>query len=61
MPLQAFDQPLLVSVLEGEVVITGAQGPTAVALTPEAAAKTAERIAEAARLAQASQAEVSED
>lgn len=52
MPLEAFDQPLLVSVLGGEVLITGSQGPTAIVLTAPAAAETAKRLAEAALQAQ---------
>lgn len=48
---QAFSQPLLVDVIDGEVVIRGPEGPTGVSLTPAAAALTAQRIAAAARRA----------
>jgi hypothetical protein len=42
----ACDQPLDVDPFEGEVVITG-PGHVAIALTPSAAAQTAERLAAA--------------
>ena len=48
MPAQAFDTPLDVSVVEGEVVLTAPQGATAISLTPEAARTTAERLDAAA-------------
>ena len=48
----AYDQPLEVDTQEGEVVIVG-PGPAAIALTPQAAAASAERLAAAARQAAA--------
>lgn len=48
---RAFSQPLIVDVVDGEVVIRGPEGPTGVSLTPAAAAETAQRIAAAARRA----------
>lgn len=48
---RAFSQPLIVEVVDGEVVIRGPEGPTGVSLTPAAAAETAERLAAAARQA----------
>lgn len=49
MTLNANDQPLSVTVLDGEVILTGPR--VAVALRPEAAAETARRLEEAADLA----------
>jgi len=60
----AYDQPLSVEVYEGEVVLRTGDGPFAVSLTPDAAAKTAEGLAEAAERArtdQASQTTVARD
>ena len=54
----AYEQPLSVEVWDGEVVLRAEAGPFAVSLTPDAAARTAEELAEAAqraRIAQASQ------
>ena len=53
---QALSQPLLVDVIDGEVVIRAPEGPTGVSLTPAAAALTAQRIADAARRAAGDQA-----
>jgi len=44
----AYDKPLIVEVCEGEVVIRAADGPTGFSLTPEAAARTAEQLVDAA-------------
>lgn len=52
MARSAYDQPLEVETQDGEVVIVG-PGATAVALTPEAAAVSAERLAAAAKKAAA--------
>lgn len=56
--LGAYDQPLDVDVLEGEVVLRSAAGALSVALTPSAALETARRLERAAEQAgsQASQA-----
>ena len=48
----AYDQPLEIDTHEGEVVIVG-PGATAVSLTPQAAAVSAERLAAAAKKAAA--------
>jgi hypothetical protein len=45
-----YDQPLNIETLNGEVVITG-PGATSLALTAKAAAASADRLAQAARLA----------
>ena len=47
---------IAVTVIDGEVVIRGPEGPTGVSLTPAAAALTAERLAAAARKAALAQA-----
>jgi hypothetical protein len=51
-PGRTYDQPLEVETYEGEVVITGPFA-TGYALTPQAAAQTAKRLARAARRAAA--------
>jgi len=56
METGAYSQPLLVDVIDGEVVIRGPEGPTGVSLTPAAAALSAQRIADAARRAAVAQA-----
>lgn len=48
----AYDQPLEIDTHEGEVVIVG-PGATALSLTPQAAALSAERLAAAAKKAAA--------
>lgn len=48
MPALAFESPLDVDVVEGEVVIIAPEGAAAIALTPDAARETAERIVAAA-------------
>jgi hypothetical protein len=60
----AYEKPLSVEVYDGEVVLRTSEGPFSASLTPQAAAKTAEALAEAAKLAleyQASHAEVVRD
>jgi hypothetical protein len=52
MARSAYDQPLEIETQDGEVVIVG-PGATAVALTPKAAALSAERLAAAAKKAAA--------
>lgn len=52
MARSAYDQPLEIDTHDGEVVIVG-PGATAVALTPQAAAVSAERLAAAAKKAAA--------
>ncbi|MFC3068383.1 hypothetical protein [Phenylobacterium soli] len=52
-PRVAFDEPLNVTVAEGVVVITGPDA-AALALTPEAADTSAERLREAAQEARES-------
>ncbi|HEY1927621.1 MAG TPA: hypothetical protein VGG92_09160 [Caulobacteraceae bacterium] len=49
-PGRTYDEPLDVETYEGEVVITG-PAATSYALTPQAAARTATRLAQAARQA----------
>ena len=49
MSMQAEEQPLSVSALDGEVVLTGPR--VAIALRPFAAAETARRLADAAEIA----------
>ena len=51
MAALAFDTPLDVDVVEGEVVITAPHGAAAISLTPEAARETAERLDAAAQRA----------
>lgn len=55
--IHAYDKPLSVEAVEGEVVIRSRQGPVGVSLTPRAAEHTAREMARAALLAadQASQ------
>jgi hypothetical protein len=53
MATDAYDQPLSVEVFDGEVVVRAATGPMAIALTPRAAAATAEQLAQAAERATA--------
>ena len=60
----AYEKPLSVEVYDGEVVLRTSEGPFSASLTAEAAAKTAENLAEAAREAlryQASQAGAARD
>jgi hypothetical protein len=60
----AYEKPLSVEVYEGEVVLRTSEGPFCASLTAEAAAKTAQDLAEAARAAlshQASQEATSRD
>jgi hypothetical protein len=40
----AFDEALVVAVIDGEIVLTSSIGATAVALTPRAALETANRL-----------------
>lgn len=47
----AYEKPLSVEVYDGEVVLRSTEGPFSASLTPAAAAKTAEDLAEAARVA----------
>lgn len=47
----AYQKPLSVEVCDGEVVLRSTEGPFCASLTPAAAAKTAEYLAEAARAA----------
>lgn len=49
--MNAYEKPLLVEVFQGEVVISTSEGPFSASLTPGAAAKTAEILAEAAKSA----------
>ena len=49
--LDAHPEPLVVGVVENEIVLTG-DGRVGIALTPEAAAETAERLRAAARRVQ---------
>ena len=49
MGMHAEEQPLSVSALDGEVVLTGPR--VAIALRPFAAAETAKRLADAAEIA----------
>jgi len=49
--LGAYDQPLAVEALDGEVVLTSQSGAVAVALTPDAALETARRLQRAAEQA----------
>ena len=51
--LDAFDVPMTVQVVDGEVVVLGPNG-VAIALTPEAARVSGERLLEAARSAEIS-------
>jgi len=46
--LDAHDEPLVVGVVEDDIVLTG-DGRVGIALTPEAAAETAERLRAAAK------------
>jgi len=48
MSALAFDTPLDVTVVEGEVVVTAPKGAASIALTPDAAKETAERLDAAA-------------
>jgi len=60
----AYDKPLSVEVYDGEVVLSATDGPFSVSLTALAAAKTAENLAKAAKIAfsdQASQDSTSRD
>ena len=50
--LDAHPEPLVVGVVEDEIVLTG-EGRVGIALTPEAAAETAERLRAAAQRVQA--------
>ena len=64
MPTNAYEEPLVVEVFDGDIVMRTGEGPFAVSLTPTAAAKTAENLARAARTiepVQASQTTVSRD
>ena len=54
--MEAYQEPLAVGVVDHEVVVTG-PGAVGVALTPEAAAETAERLHAAARCALQSEAD----
>ena len=45
----AYDRPLIIEVIDGEVVMLSTDGPIGVSLTPEAAAETAVALAKAAR------------
>ena len=49
--LDAYGEPLVVGVVEDEIVMTG-EGRVGIALTPEAAAETAERLRAAAQRVQ---------
>ena len=49
--LDAHGKPLVVGVVEDEIVLTG-EGRVGIALTPEAAAETAERLQAAAQRVQ---------
>ena len=49
--LDAYGEPLVVGVVEDEIVLTG-HGRVGIALTPEAAAETAERLRAAAERVQ---------
>lgn len=49
--INAYEKPLLVEVFQGEVVISTSEGPFSASLTPVAAARTAEILAEAAKSA----------
>ena len=53
--LGAYDEPLAVEALEGEVVLTSQSGSVAVALTPAAALETARRLKAAAEQARTEQ------
>jgi len=60
----AYEKPLSVEVVDGEVVLRSSEGPLSASLTAEAAAKTAQDLAEAAKTAlahQASQEAISRD
>jgi hypothetical protein len=48
---KAYEKPLSIEVVDGEVVVRSPDGPTAISLTPAAAAETAGRLAEAAERA----------
>ena len=57
MPLErAYDKPLTVEVVDGEVVVRAVDGPLGISLTPQAAAETALHLAEAAEQAKRRQA-----
>ena len=49
--LDAYGEPLVVGVVEDEIVLTG-EGRVGIALTPEAAAETGERLRAAAKRVQ---------
>lgn len=55
--LSAHTEPLIVELVEDEIVLTGRSGPTGLSLTPGAALETAERLVSTVRqtLPQASQ------
>ncbi|MCR5876871.1 hypothetical protein LRS10_23570 [Phenylobacterium sp. J426] len=48
---RAYDKPLEVEVVDGEVVVRATDGPMGISLTPDAAAATAQELARAADLA----------
>ena len=50
-PLDAYPEPLQVTPIRGAVIVAHPQGAGIIAITPEAARASAERLAEAARLA----------
>lgn len=47
----AYDRPLTIEVIDGEVVMLSPDGPLGISLTPDAAAQTAAALAAAARTA----------
>lgn len=47
----AYEKPLSVEVFDGEVVLSTTEGPFSASLTAAAAAKTAEDLAKAAKIA----------
>lgn len=49
--VQAFDAPLDAAAIDGEVVLTAPRGAASIALTPQAALVSAERIEAAAHTA----------
>ena len=51
MARAAYDEPMDVSTVEGEIVLTAPGGAASVALTPRAAMQTAERLQAAAATA----------
>lgn len=49
--MRAYQKPFSVEVYDGEIVVRSTEGPFSAALTPAAAAKTAEDLAAAAKTA----------